>query len=57
MKKLNKDELLKIEGGTDLYTSSFINALVKAGDALLDLGRSLGSAIRRLYEHNSCPIK
>lgn len=57
MKKLNKNELLKIDGGTDFYSSSFINSLVKAGDILLDLGRSLGSAIRRLYDHNSCPIK
>ena len=57
MKKLNKKEMLEINGGAIDITSSFINALTNAAEVLLELGRSFGSSIRRIFEHNSCSLK
>lgn len=53
MKKLNNDELLKITGGT--LTAAFMTALVRGLNAYLEVGRSLGSAIRRVMTKNVCP--
>ena len=55
MKELNKEELLMIEGGIKL-SGTLINSLVKGFDTILDVGRSLGSAIRRSMNNNICPI-
>lgn len=57
MKKLSKKEMMEINGGSTAITSSFISALTSAADTLLELGRSLGSAFRRVFENNSCPLK
>lgn len=52
MIKLNKEELLNVDGGA--ITASLINSFARAGSLLLELGRSLGSAIRRLYSGKTC---
>ena len=54
MNELNKKELMEVKGGTSNITGAFITSLVRAGDTLLELGRSLGSAIRRIYDGNIC---
>ncbi len=54
MKVLNKEELLAIKGGT--ISGTYINALVKGIDVILDLGRSLGTAIHRWVTGNVCPL-
>ena len=55
MIELKKEELLKIEGGINI-TGTLINAWVRGINALLDLGRSLGTAIRRVSSNNICPL-
>lgn len=57
MKKLNKEEMLEINGGSISITASFVNALTNAAETLLELGRSLGSSLRRIFESNSCSLK
>ena len=56
MRKLKRDEMIKIDGGSSL-SSTLISALTRAGTAIMDIGRSLGSAIRRIYEGSSCPLE
>lgn len=56
MTELKKDELLNIVGGASWLTSSFINALSKAANTLLQLGRSLGTAIRRSVSGKVCSL-
>lgn len=56
MRKLTKEEMIQINGGSSYLTSTFISAITRAGNVLLDIGRSLGSAIRRIYEGNSCSL-
>lgn len=51
--KLSSLELLNISGGA---TPSIINAFVKGISILIDLGKSLGSAIRRITDNKSCEI-
>lgn len=50
--KLSKNEQLSIYGGS--VSSTMVNAIVKGISLLIDLGRSLGSTIRRASENNFC---
>ena len=43
---MEKQELLQIIGGINI-TGAFLNYLVKGINAFMDLGRSLGTYIRR----------
>lgn len=52
MQELKKEELKKIEGGA--ISASFITSIVRAVSGLLDLGRSLGTAIRRVQTGKIC---
>ena len=54
MKKLKEKELKQINGGG--MTASFLTAIVRAATGLLDLGRSLGSAIRRIQSGTVCSL-
>ncbi len=52
MKQLGKQELLEIQGGA--ISGSLINALIRGISTILDLGRSLGTAIRRIQTKRFC---
>jgi len=54
MKELNQKQLVKIKGGN--VTPALLNALVRSATTVLDLGRSLGSAIRRAVNGRPCPV-
>ena len=54
MKKLNEKEMLNISGGA--ISASFINAIARGINTLLDLGRSLGTSIRRSISGKVCPV-
>lgn len=57
MRELNKQELIEVKGGASKFiTAAFITSLARAGNMLLDLGRSLGTSIRRLVSGNVCSI-
>lgn len=55
MQELTKEELQVIEGGINI-SGTLINSLMKGINTLLDLGRSLGSAIRRVQGNRVCPL-
>ena len=55
MKELNNLELLEIAGGVN-WTGTFFNAIARAIDTVMDVGRSLGSAIRRIANGSMCSI-
>lgn len=52
---LEKEELLKVIGGINI-TGAFINSIYRGINSVLELGRSLGSAIRRITGGKMCPI-
>ncbi len=52
----NQNELLAIMGGLDL-NGTIINAFSSGIKTLLELGRSLGTAIRRVVDGSVCTIK
>lgn len=56
MKELNNKELMNIEGGANWLTASFFNAAARTVETILGVGRSLGSAIRRLVNGKICSI-
>ncbi len=51
--KLENCELIKVVGGESI-SSSVLNAVNKLIESIMDVGRSLGTAIRRIYSHRSC---
>lgn len=55
METIEKNELLLIVGGINV-TGTLINSLVRGINSLLDLGRSLGTAIRRVTTGKICPL-
>ena len=54
MEELDKEELMEIKGGTNFLTGSFISSLVRAGNTLLEIGRSLGTSVRRIFSGTIC---
>ena len=55
MKNLNKDELVLIEGGVNI-SGALLSYITKGINTVLDIGRSLGTAIRRIGSNNVCPL-
>lgn len=55
MRELKNKELLNIDGGASL-SASFFNALSRTVETVLEVGRSLGSALRRIFNGSSCPL-
>lgn len=51
---LNKNELMAIRGGA--VTATLINAIVKGLNILIELGKSVGSSIRRISSGSTCSI-
>ena len=54
--KLTVKEMKVIKGGAGI-SSSIINALVRGVNSIMDVGRYLGSGIRRLIEKETCIMK
>jgi len=56
MKELSKKQMLNIYGGATSITGAFLSSLIKGINIVLELGRSVGSAIRRGSGGKLCPI-
>lgn len=52
MSQISNSELKQINGGA--ISASFITAIVRGINSVLDLGRSLGTAIRRIVTGQKC---
>ena len=50
--RISDEELLKIYGGS--VSATFINAIVKGIFLIVELGKSLGSSIRRVSDNKIC---
>lgn len=53
--QLTKKQLLSINGGMKI-SGTLINSFAKGINAILSLGRSLGTAIRRIGSNSICPL-
>ncbi len=50
--KLGEKDLVKITGGA--ITSTLLNSMARLITTVLELGRTVGTSIRRLYTKNYC---
>lgn len=50
---LSEEQLLQINGGVSA-SASMVNAFVRGFTLILNLGRSLGTSIRRMQDNNLC---
>ncbi|MEI3529779.1 MAG: bacteriocin [Bacilli bacterium] len=55
MEQLSKQQLSNINGGVSI-SGTLINAVVKGINVFLDLGRSIGTAIRRVSSGKVCKV-
>lgn len=55
MKKLDNQTLCEIQGGINI-TASFVASVVRGINSILDLGRSFGSALRRIQFGKMCSL-
>lgn len=55
MRKLTRNEMVNLYGGASI-TGAFLSSIIKGIDIILELGRSLGSAIRRGTGGRLCSI-
>ncbi|MBQ7140141.1 MAG: hypothetical protein IJO32_01400 [Bacilli bacterium] len=53
MREMNKEYLLQIDGGVNI-SGAIVTAFTKAFNTILDIGRSLGTAIRRINSGQMC---
>lgn len=53
--ELQKNEMTMITGGG--LTSAMLNAISKAVNTVYDLGKQLGSSIRRMVTNQYCPVR
>lgn len=53
--KLTKKELYEIKAGANI-SGTLINAFISGFKEFMDVGRYLGSSLRRLFGHNSCSM-
>ncbi len=53
MKKLNDIELKKINGGIK-FSAALFSSAIKGVTLLLELGRSVGTAVRRIRTNKLC---
>lgn len=56
MNKLTKKEMLNLYGGASAITGAFLSSIIKGINIILELGRSVGSAIRRGSGGKLCSI-
>jgi len=56
MKELEMEEMMEIVGGISISAALF-SALSKAATTILDAGRALGSALRRISSNELCSCR
>lgn len=56
MRQLNDKELMDIMGGANWLTAAFFNAAARTIETVMEVGRSLGSALRRVFSGKTCSI-
>ena len=54
--KLSTKELKEIKAGA-AFSATLINSLIKGFNSFMDIGRYLGSSIRRFIGGSSCPLR
>ena len=52
--KIENRELINITGGAVNVNGTLLNAAGRVIDAIMDVGRSLGTVIRNIYSGTSC---
>lgn len=53
MEELNQKELLKVVGGVK-FSAALLSSVMKGANFILELGRSVGTAIRRMSTGRLC---
>ena len=55
MKRLDDEKLMTIEGGLSI-SGAIINSITSGIKVFLDLGRSFGTALRRVMANKTCKM-
>ena len=52
MRQLEKEDLMYIKGGA--ISGAILTSIIRGINSLYEIGRSLGSSVRRLFTRNFC---
>lgn len=55
MEKLTPNELFNIKGGINI-SGTLLNSVARLMNSIMDVGRSLGSGLRRIINGRVCPL-
>lgn len=56
MQKINKNKMKQISGGALSLNGTIINSLIRYVNVFFEIGKALGSAIRRNKAGTICPV-
>jgi hypothetical protein len=56
MIKVNKNKMKQISGGALTLNGTIINSLIRYVNVFFEIGKALGSAIRRNKSGSICPV-
>ena len=56
MQELDNRQLFEISGGASWFSGAFFTSISRAIETVMNVGRSLGSAIRRAVSGTICPV-
>lgn len=56
MNKLENKQLILIRGGAVNFSATLVTALVRAANTVLEIGRSLGTILRRVQSGKACTL-
>lgn len=51
---LKNQELIEIRGGSTAISGTLLNSIARMIESVMDVGRSLGTAIRMIYSNKTC---
>jgi len=54
---MRKEELVLVVGGASSLSGTVLNAVIRAVNVAFEIGRALGSAIRRIKTGQTCSVK
>lgn len=55
MTRVSNNEMRSVFGGWS-FNASYLSSLIRGVNSFMDVGRSIGSAIRRIYANKVCPL-
>ncbi len=51
---MNNEELINVYGGGFSFTATWLNAIARTINTIMDIGRSVGTSLRMIFSGTKC---